>query len=123
MYFKRLLLLFIFIAPIKLILAQDVTFYLTGRYLTGKPIVKLSRDFDDPYMWVLGKSNDIYRINTLNNQVEDLTSTFQQFSADKIFDMTSISQNWVVLAVKIADSIKLVNYNNGVFQYLLQSAF
>ena len=88
---------------------------MSGQYLTAKPISKLSRDFDDPYMWVLGKNNDIYRINTLNNQVEDLPFAFQQFSGKKIFDMTSISQNWVVLAVK--EFLCIANFRGDLYTF------
>ena len=113
--------LLILVLSSKSAFGQDVDLYLTGHYLAGKSIIKVNRDFDDAYMWVLGANNDVYRFNTLTKQVDDYSSKFQLFNNYKIFDIAGLGPDWVTLAIKTADSTILVNYHNGVINYPLRN--
>ncbi|MEO9172965.1 MAG: hypothetical protein ABI203_07720, partial [Mucilaginibacter sp.] len=65
---------------------QDVDFHLNIQLLTGKTILKVKRDFYDPYLWVLGNNNQVYRINSLTKVVDDYTPQFAAYSALQFVD-------------------------------------
>jgi gliding motility-associated-like protein len=123
MRFIRSLLFLLVIFFTEIAFGQDVDLYLTDHYLAGKSIIKMNRDFDDPYMWVLVKNNEVYRLNTITKQLDDYTLRFQIFTGYQIFDIAGIGQERVTLAIKNADSTMLVNYNNGVISYPLRNNF
>jgi hypothetical protein len=50
---------------------QDVTFHLNAHLLPGKKILKVKRDFYDPYLWVLAQNNEVYRVNSLTQAIDD----------------------------------------------------
>jgi gliding motility-associated-like protein len=120
MRFVRFVLLLILTIASKVSLAQDVDLYLTEHYLAGKSVIKLSRDFDDPYMWILTKNNEIYRLHTGTKQLDDFTAQFKSITGGNIFDIAGISAAWVVVAVRNGTSVDLVSDNVGSISYPLQ---
>jgi hypothetical protein len=59
MFRLRYLLLFIFIAVLHQAHAQqDMDLHLSSTFLAGKNILKVKRDFPDPYLWVLRRINE-----------------------------------------------------------------
>lgn len=74
MRFFRFLLLFALISSVYITYGQDVDFHLNGTFLTGKNILKVKRDFKDPYLWVLAQNHEVYRINSVTKIVDDYTS-------------------------------------------------
>ena len=121
MRFIRLILLLLVIVSTKSALAQDVDLYLTDHYLAGKSVIKLSRDFDDPYMWILTRNNEIYRLNTVSKQLDNFTAQFQSIAGGNIFDIAGISAAWVVVAVRNGTNVDLVSDNAGILSYPLRS--
>jgi gliding motility-associated-like protein len=119
----RLIFLFSLLFLVNRSFCQDVDLYITGHYLPGKSIIKLNRDFYDGYMWILAKNNEIYRLNTITNQLDNYTTQFQQFNNFQIFDIAAIDSNRVTFAIKNSDSTVLVNYRSGGFIYPLRNNF
>ena len=79
----RLLVLVIFcLFPLQKVFCQqqDVEFHPAGQFLSGKRILKIKRDFKDPYAWVLAANNKVYRINSITMVIDDYTSQFSQYN-------------------------------------------
>ena len=123
MRFVRFVLLLIFVLASKVSFAQDIDLYLTDHYLAGKSVIKLSRDFDDPYMWILTRNNEIYRLNTVSKQLDNFTAQFQSIAGSNIFDIAGIGPDWVTLAIKNANGTDLVNYKSGIISYPFINTF
>lgn len=117
MRFFRYLFLSIILLITNSTFAQDVNLYLSDHYLAAKSIIKLSRDFDDPYLWILAPNNGIFRLNTATKQLEDLSASFQQFSSYQIFDIAGITYNTLTFAIRNAGGTVLVTYDNGNITY------
>ncbi|MFI5161243.1 MAG: gliding motility-associated C-terminal domain-containing protein [Sphingobacteriales bacterium] len=86
--------------------------------MSGQRVIKLSRDFDDGYMWILTSNNGLYRLNTLTKQLDDYTVQFSSLSNYQIFDIAGINPNMVTIAIKNSDTALMVNYKNGQINYL-----
>jgi|GEM_PF-3486132 len=70
----RILLLAILILVIFKVFGQpDIILRLNRNLFPGKKIIKVKRDFYDPYLWVLAANNQVYRVNTTNQAVDDYT--------------------------------------------------
>lgn len=89
---------------------QDVDFHLNGYYLKGNVILKAKRDFHDPYLWVLAKNNEVYRINSLSKEIEDLSKQFSAFSNLEFIDIAGHNRDTVYIACK---SNQIIQYNSG----------
>jgi gliding motility-associated-like protein len=123
MRFVRFVVLLIFVLTAGSSFAQDVDLYLTGHYLAGKSVIKLCRDFDDPYMWILAKNNEVYRLNTVTKQLDDYTPKLNSISGYQIFDIAGLGANMVELAIKNANGTRLASYQNGTISYPLDNNF
>ncbi|MBD1363812.1 gliding motility-associated C-terminal domain-containing protein [Mucilaginibacter sp. ZT4R22] len=108
-----MLLLFIFLYTAAY--AQDVDLYLSGHILPGKSIIKISRDGWDQYMWILAENNEVYRLNTVTQQLEDLSPKFSQYSAYHLFDIAGFYENTVALAGRAGSETKIITYDDGVY--------
>lgn len=64
MWFRKFLQFTLILFAGKSYAQQDVTFHLNTSFLQGKSVIKVKRDFYDPYVWVLAKNNEVYRINS-----------------------------------------------------------
>ncbi len=109
MYLRRIIFLFLLFFTITNAQAQDVEFHLNAHLLQGKNILKVKRDYNDPYLWVLADNNEVYRVNSLDNTVENFTSTFSTFSSYKFIDIAGYSKDIMF----IATSTNLIEYRNG----------
>jgi hypothetical protein len=104
MYLQRYLLFIALIAcSYSAYSQQDVDFHLNNTFLTGKNIIKVKRDFHDPYLWVLAQNNEVYRINSLTNVVDDYTSQFSAYNGQQFIDIAGRSQGTVFVATSGTD--------------------
>jgi gliding motility-associated-like protein len=116
-----LLILFLFIG-FKAYCQQDVDFHLNAHLLPGKNIIKVKRDFHDPYLWVLAQNNEVYRVNSITLGVDDYTATFSAYAAGQQFvDIAGRSQDTVFIATNSTNvieykkgDIKVIGSNDGV---------
>lgn len=91
---------------------QDVDFHLGNQLLNGKTILKVKRDFADPYLWVLAKNNEVYRINSITLVMDDYTTAFAAYSTLPFIDIAGSNQNMVFVAT---NTTNVIENNNGVF--------
>ena len=89
---------------------QDVDFHLNGYFLQGKTILKVKRDFYDPYLWVLAKNNEVFRVNCLTKSIDDYTSTFAAYNNLQFVDIAGRSRDTVFIAT---NSTNVIYYKNG----------
>jgi len=110
MHFKRLLFLLLLFISFK-VYSQDVEFHLNAHLFPGKNILKVKRDFRDPYLWVLAQNNEVYRVNSITLAVDDYTSTFAAYSGMQFIDIAGRSQDTVFIAT---NSTNVIEYKKGV---------
>lgn len=116
MHLFRIILLFVFVGFFSNVYAQqDVDFHLNAHLLPGKNILKVKRDFKDPYLWVLAQNNEIYRINSLTNVVEDFTPVFSAYSGFEFIDIAGRSKDTVFVAT---NSTNVIEYKTGTFKII-----
>jgi gliding motility-associated-like protein len=89
---------------------QDVEFHLNVKLLPGKKILKVKRDFYDPYVWVLAQNNEVYRVNSLTMAVDDYTGVFSAYSHLQFVDIAGRSRDTVFIAT---NSTNVIHYKNG----------
>ncbi|HEX8023409.1 gliding motility-associated C-terminal domain-containing protein [Mucilaginibacter sp.] len=109
MLLKRLLLLVFILTGLRCY-AQDVEFHLNSHLLPGKNILKVKRDFNDPYLWVLAQGNEVYRINSITLAVDDYTGQFSAYNNLKFIDIAGRSKDTVFIATKSAN---IIEYKKG----------
>jgi gliding motility-associated-like protein len=100
---------------------QDVEFHLNAKLLPGKKILKVKRDFYDPYLWVLAQNNEVFRINSLTLAIDDYTAIFAAYSNLQFTDIAGRSQDTVFIATNSPNfihykkgAIRLVGKNDGI---------
>jgi len=111
MRLSKLLLVVLLLFVMKAFGQQDVDFHLNAHLLSGKKVLKVKRDFHDPYLWALTTGNGVYRINSLNLQVDDYTSAFNGYSNLQFIDIAGRSQDTVFIAT---NSINVIEYKKGI---------
>jgi gliding motility-associated-like protein len=94
---------------------QDVDLHLNATLLSGKNILKIKRDFHDPYLWVLAQNNEVYRVNSITNAIDDYTSQFRAYSSLQFVDIAGRSQDTVFIAT---NSTNLIEYKKGVLKVI-----
>jgi gliding motility-associated-like protein len=94
---------------------QDIEFQLNSHLLPGKNILKVKRDLKDPYLWVLAQNNEVYRINSLNNDIVDYTAQFSAFSNLQFVDIAGRSQDTVFIAT---NSSNVIEYKKGLYKVI-----
>lgn len=114
MHFKRLLFLLLLFTGLKAY-TQDVDFHLNSYLLTGKNILKVKRDFHDPYLWVLAQNNEVYRINSITLAVDDYTSRFAAYSNMQFIDIAGRSSDTVFIAT---NSTNVIEYKKGTLKVI-----
>ena len=92
---------------------QDVEFHPNGIFLQGKSILKVKRDFNDPYLWVLAKNNEVYRINSVTMAVDNYTSQFAAYNNLQFIDIAGRSQDTVFIAT---NSTNVIEYKKGILR-------
>lgn len=111
-----ILLLFIFINTFAQ--QQDVDFHLNAHLLTGKKILKVKRDFYDPYLWVLASNNEVYRVNSLTQTIDDYTATFAGYGNLSFIDIAGRSKDTVYIAT---NSSNVIQYKKGSANLLTEA--
>ena len=94
---------------------QDVDFHQTGKFLAGKQVLKVKRDFNDPYVWVLAANNGVYRINSITMVVDDYTPQFTQYNNFQFIDIAGNNQDMVFIAT---NSTNVIDYNSGAIKII-----
>ncbi|MES2276937.1 MAG: gliding motility-associated C-terminal domain-containing protein [Bacteroidota bacterium] len=94
---------------------QDVDFHLNATLLPGKNILKVKRDVNDPYLWVLAQGNEVYRINSTGTPLvaEDFTAKFAAYNSLPFIDIVGISKDQFYIAAKSAN---VIEYKNEVLK-------
>lgn len=88
---------------------QDVQFHLKYHLLSGKKILKVKRDFYDPYLWVLAQNNEVYRVNSLTQQIDDYTATFSAYHNLQLVDIAGRCLDSVYIATNSTNIIRFEN--------------
>ncbi|HTD99286.1 MAG TPA: gliding motility-associated C-terminal domain-containing protein [Mucilaginibacter sp.] len=113
-YRNFLVIIFLFVSAIAYG-QQDVEFHLNAHLLPGKTIIKVKRDFYDPYLWVLAKNNEIYRVNSLTNQIDNYTPQFATYNNLEFIDIVGRSQDIVFIATR---STNVIQYKSGTLKLI-----
>jgi gliding motility-associated-like protein len=115
--FKRIgwLVLCLFLCAIckKAYSQQDVDFHLSAHLLSGKKIIKVKRDYYDPYLWVLTQNDEVYRVNSLTLAIDDYTATFSAYNNLKFTDIAGRSKDTVFIGT---NSNTLLEYQQGAIK-------
>jgi gliding motility-associated-like protein len=94
---------------------RDVDFHLIKKFFAGKNILKVKRDYHDPYLWVLAQNNEVYRINSQTQAVDDYTSYFAAYNNLQFVDIAGYSQDTVFVGT---NSSTLLELKKGVLNTL-----
>lgn len=121
---KKLILLCCFISFILgLAKAQEVDFHLERHLLVGKIILKVKRDFKDPYLWVLAENNEIFRINSQTYEVNDYTLLFSSFNDLNFIDIAGENKDLFFIATDTntlllfkQNTIKIISTADGLIE-------
>ncbi|MDB5137158.1 MAG: hypothetical protein JWP37_3761 [Mucilaginibacter sp.] len=92
---------------------QDVDFHLNKKFLTGKNVIKVKRDYHDAYLWVLAQNNEVYRVNSQTQDVDDYTSYFTAYNNLQFVDIAGYSQDTVFVGT---NSSTLLELKKGVLK-------
>lgn len=92
---------------------QDVDFHLIKKFFTGKNILKVKRDYNDPYLWVLAQNNEVYRINSQTQIVDDYTSYFTAYNNLQFVDIAGYSKDTLFVGT---NSPTLLELKKGVLK-------
>ncbi|EHQ25070.1 gliding motility-associated C-terminal domain-containing protein [Mucilaginibacter paludis] len=115
MLFRYLLLFFIVFPFYGARAQQDVDFHLSGTFLAGKNILKVKRDFNDLYLWILAQNNEVYRMNSVTKVVDDYSSQFSAYSGYQFIDIAGRSQDTVFIAT---NSSNVIEYKKGTYKLI-----
>ena len=108
-FFKLLFLLSLFFISQNAIAQHDIDFHLSNTFLSGKNIIKVKRDYSDPYLWVLTQNNEVYRINSETLAVDNYTPKFAAYSNLNFIDIAGYSKDEVFIAAPD----QLLRFTNG----------
>ncbi|HEY2583105.1 MAG TPA: hypothetical protein VGI43_14940, partial [Mucilaginibacter sp.] len=103
----RIVFLLCMLCVVKSYSQQDVDFHLNAHLLAGKKILKVKRDFYDPYLWVLAQNNEVYRVNSLTLAIDNYTPTFSAYNNLQFIDIAGCSQDTVFIATNSTNVIEL----------------
>jgi gliding motility-associated-like protein len=112
---KWLYLFLLLLFPAVVYSQQDIDFKITNHFFTGKKILKVKRDFNDPYLWVLAQNNQVYRVNSKTQQVDDYTSIFSTYANLQFIDIAGRSRDTVFIATR---SLSLIQFKNGFIKLI-----
>ena len=113
MLFRNLLLIFLLSVAIPAFSQQDVDFHLSAHLFQGQNVLKVKRDFYDPYLWVLAQNNHVYRVNSLTMAVDDYTPTFAPYNNVNFVDIAGRSADTVYVATNAPE---VIQYEKGVLR-------
>jgi len=108
-FLKQLVLLFFFLFTAQAFAQQDVDFYITDHFFAGKKVLKISRDFYDPFVWVLAQNNEVYRINSVSKEIKDYTNEFSAYGNLQFTAIAGRNDNEVFVGTTINKVLYLKN--------------
>jgi len=114
-FYKYLLFLLILLTLRSYGQSQDLDFVLNGHLLQGKKVLKIKRDFYDPYMWALAENNEVYRINTQTQAIDDYTAKFSAYRQYQFVDIAGRGIDSVFIATNTA---KVLQYQSGIINVI-----
>jgi len=114
LYYK-LLLLFLLTMPANVYCQQDIDFHLNAHLLPGKKILKVKRDFYDPYLWVLAQNNEVYRVNSTTLAIDDYTSKFSGYHNLHFNDIAGRSKDTVFISANVPG---FIHFKNGAINFI-----
>lgn len=82
---------------------QDIDFHINTTFLQGKNILKIKRDHNDAYLWVLAQNNEVYRINSDTHVMDDYTPQFSAYNNFQFIDISGVSKDTVFIATNSAN--------------------
>jgi len=94
---------------------QDVDFQLNMHLMPGKKVLKVKRDFYDPYVWVLAANNEVYRVNSQDQTIDDYTAKFSAYSNFQFIDIAGRSQDSVLIAT---NSTNIIRFSSGAIDMI-----
>ena len=106
MAIRNSLIFILLLLSIKVLGQPDVAFHIKTQLLAGKKILKVKRDYYDPYVWALTQNNGVYRINSQTLTVDDYTAKFSAYNNLQFIDIAGRSQDTVFIAANSADVIE-----------------
>ncbi|SEM69241.1 gliding motility-associated C-terminal domain-containing protein [Mucilaginibacter gossypiicola] len=109
MRLSRYLLLSLIVISAYRACGQDVDFHLNGTFLSGKNILKVKRDFKDPYLWVLAQNHAVYRINSITKIIDDYSGFFSAYHNLQFVDIAGADANTVFVATNSNNILALKN--------------
>jgi gliding motility-associated-like protein len=115
MRFYSLLLLSAILVSVFTARGQDVDFHLSGTFLSGKNILKVKRDFKDPYLWVLAQNQEVYRINSITKTIDDYSAYFNAYHNLQFIDIAGADEQTVFVATNSSNILEL---KNGVIKVI-----
>ena len=108
MLFRNFLIFFLLVFCLKAYSQQqDVDFHLNKKFFSGKNILRVKRDYRDPYLWVLAQNNEVYRVNSQTQIVDDYTSYFAAYNNLQFVDIAGYSQDTVFIATNSPTLLEL----------------
>ena len=118
MLFRKLLIILLLLISAGAYCQQDVDFHLSAHLLQGQKILKVKRDFYDPYLWVLAQNNAVYRVNSLTQAIDDYSATFAAYNNLQFVDIAGRSKDTVFIGT---NSNNLIEYKKGILKVITQT--
>jgi hypothetical protein len=106
-YFAFVLLLFFYTRGYS---QPPIQFTIASHFFSGIKILKVKRDFNDSYLWVLAQNNQVYRINSVAQTVDDYTAVFAGYNNFQFIDIAGRSMDTVFIATSTSN---VIQYKNG----------
>jgi gliding motility-associated-like protein len=91
---------------------QDIDLHLSDSFFAGKNILKVKRDFRDPYLWVLAQNHEVYRINSITKAIDNYSDSFNAYHNLQFTDLVGVSKDTVIISTNT--NTLIINANNGV---------
>jgi gliding motility-associated-like protein len=116
MKIRRILFFFAFVLLATTCYAQqDVNLYVTRHLLPGKKIIKVYKNTPSELVWVLTDNNQIFRINTTTEAVDDLSATFAPYAGYRFIDIVAHKDQEIYVAT---DDEFVIRLRNGVLDII-----
>ncbi|WP_295719966.1 gliding motility-associated C-terminal domain-containing protein [Mucilaginibacter sp.] len=110
--------LFLFLISTNVFGQQDVELHINAHFLPNKKILKVKRDFNDPYVWVLAENNEVYRVNSTDNTIDDFSNRFTDYHNYLFTDIAGLSGDVAYIAV---NSNAVIEYKNERLKIISES--
>lgn len=73
--------------------ASNILFHIKQLLLVGKKILKVTRDFKDPFVWVLAEHNQISRFNSITIELTDHTKRRKPDLDPEVASINTVKQD------------------------------